>query len=189
MSESVENLRSQILIAMPSLGDPNFNKTITLICEHSPQEGAMGIVLNLPTSLHLNELLNQIEIDEVSPLLHEEHVYFGGPVGVDQAFILHADDVQYESTLKIAENLHLSTSKDAFEAIAQSKDLTNTIVTLGYAGWLAGQLEAEISTNSWLATDYQYDLVFNTPANKQWLAAGDALGVNLNLLKSEAGHA
>ena len=189
MSEPTNNLCSQILIAMPSLGDPNFSKTITLICEHSEQEGAMGIVLNLPTSLHLNELMNQIEIEEVNPKLNEVHVHFGGPVGLDQAFILHADNIEYESTLHILDNLSLSTSKDAFESIAQSNDHKNNIITLGYAGWIAGQLEAEILANSWLVINYQHDLVFNTPASKQWLAAGDTLGINLNLLKCDAGHA
>ena len=189
MANSANNLCSKILIAMPTLGDPNFSKTITLICEHTQREGAMGIVLNLPTSFTVSQLLNQIEIEEDNSVLHDSYVYFGGPVGVDQAFILHADNTNYESTLSISENLSLSTSRDAFTSIAQSKNLKNTIIVLGYAGWTAGQLEAEIASNSWLVIDYQYDLVFNTPTTEQWLAAGNTLGINLNLLKCDAGHA
>ncbi|MEM1002877.1 MAG: YqgE/AlgH family protein, partial [Bacteroidota bacterium] len=93
---------------MPSLNDPNFAKTITLICEHSPEQGAMGIVLNLPTSLRLNEMLGQIKLEENNSSINETYVHFGGPVGMDQAFVLHADDVQYESTLSITNKLSLS---------------------------------------------------------------------------------
>ena len=189
MPESSENLRSKILIAMPSLGDPNFAKTITLICEHSPDEGAMGVILNLPTSLRLNELLNQIDIADTSTSSSEAFVHYGGPVGMDQAFILHTDSEEYESTLHIAEGLNLSTSKDAFESVSQSKALNNTLITLGYAGWTASQLESEILANSWLLVNFNHDLVFNTPASKQWLAAGELLGINLTLIKCDAGHA
>ncbi|MEM7304222.1 MAG: YqgE/AlgH family protein [Pseudomonadota bacterium] len=190
MRDSVDNLRAKILIAMPSLGDPNFSKTITLICEHSIDQGAMGIILNLPTSLRLSELLNQIDIyNEKNTESGDTYVHYGGPVGMDQAFILHADNNQFESTLNVSERLSLSTSKDAFESISQSKELKSTIATLGYAGWTPGQLEAEILSNSWLVVDFNHDLVFNTPPSKQWLAAGDSLGINLNLLKCDAGHA
>ncbi|MEM8843591.1 MAG: YqgE/AlgH family protein [Pseudomonadota bacterium] len=187
--DSTNNLCSQILIAMPSLNDPNFAKTITLICEHSPEQGAMGIVLNLPTSLRLNEMLGQIKLEENNSSINETYVHFGGPVGMDQAFVLHADDVQYESTLSITNKLSLSASKDAFSSIAQSADLNDKIITLGYAGWTAGQLESEISANSWLVISYEYELVFNTAPSEQWIAAGNSIGINLNLLKCDAGHA
>jgi putative transcriptional regulator len=189
MSESAENLCSKILIAMPSLGDPNFSRTITLICEHSPDEGAMGVILNLATSLRVSELLEQIGITDSSASSSEAYVHYGGPVGMDQAFMLHADNKEFESTLHINEGLSLSTSKDAFESASQSKDLNNKLITLGYAGWTAGQLETEILANSWLEVNFHHDLVFNTPASKQWLAAGELLGVNLNLIKCDAGHA
>ena len=188
MPESTDDLCAKILIAMPSLGDPNFSKTITLICEHSPEEGAMGVILNLPTSLQLNELLQQIDITEHTAST-DTQVHYGGPVGMDQAFVLHADNHEYESTLQISNDLSLSTSKDAFESIAQINNLNNILIILGYAGWTAGQLETEILANSWLVGDYNHDLVFNTPATKQWLTAGELLGVNLNLLKCDAGHA
>ena len=149
----------------------------------------MGIILNLPTSLRLDELLKQINIESSSNQLNASYVHYGGPVGIDQAFVLHADRNNFESTLHVSESLSLSTSKDAFEHISQAQDLSNTLVTLGYAGWTAGQLEAEIQANSWLVVSYDHDLVFNTPASKQWLAAGDSLGINLNLIKCDAGHA
>lgn len=149
----------------------------------------MGVILNLPTSLRLNELLKQVDIEDASTQSSESYVHYGGPVGMDQAFILHADSNEFESTLHISENLSLSTSKDAFESAARAEDLQNTLVTLGYAGWTAGQLEAEIQTNSWLVVNYHQDLVFNTPASKQWLAAGEVLGIDLNLIKCDAGHA
>lgn len=149
----------------------------------------MGVILNLPTSLRLHELLKQIDIEDASTQSSESYVHYGGPVGMDQAFILHADSNEFESTLRISENLSLSTSKDAFESASKAEDLNHTLVTLGYAGWTAGQLEAEIQTNSWLVVDYHQDLVFNTPASRQWLAAGEILGIDLNLIKCDAGHA
>ena len=189
VSETNTSLRSQILIAMPSLHDSNFSKTITLICEHSAEQGAMGIILNQPTSLDIYELIEaDIMPDKDDPLL-SIRIHSGGPIDIDHGFILHDCDIERESTIQIAPTLFLTASSGILDEIAENKGPSNKLIALGYAGWSPGQLEAEMSTNSWLTTEYQHQLVFDTPANRQWLEAGKQLGIDLNLLNSQPGHA
>ena len=178
-----------MLIAMPSLNDPNFNKSVTLICEHSPKDGAMGIVLNQPTSMTVQEILTELQISKTCESAFDEPVFAGGPVQTDRGFILHDSNEPWNSSLTITENLYLTSSNDILEAMARGEGPENSMVVLGYAGWGPGQLETEIAANSWLTTEYQPELVFNTSAEKQWLAAGNILGVDLNLITGGAGHA
>ncbi len=189
MSDSSSSLRSQLLIAMPSLHDPNFSKSITLICEHSAEEGAMGIVLNQPSSLDMYALIDFNEPRPEDDPLHSIKIHSGGPVDTNHGFILHDCDINDEATLQIAPQLFLTSSTDILEQIAKGNGPDNKIIALGYAGWSPGQLETEISANSWLTTDYEHELVFKTPADRQWIEAGKRLGVDLNLLNTQAGHA
>lgn len=174
---------------MPALNDPNFNKSITLICEHTPEEGAMGIVLNQPTTITTSDLLNQLEIQDNDTASSDKLVFAGGPIQTDRGFILHSGKGGWKSSMAITPDLHLTSSHDILEAMACGQGPTSTLIALGYAGWAPGQLEAEISANSWLTIEYQPDLVFATPAERQWITAGNMLGVDLNLLASNAGHA
>ena len=174
---------------MPSLHDPNFNKSITLICEHSDTEGAIGIVLNQPMNLEVGELLSQLDIANNKPALNHSPVYAGGPVQMDRGFILHEGAESWQNSIEVGADLYLTTSNDILHEIAQGYHPQNIRIALGYAGWAPGQLEAEIQSNAWLTVDYQSELVFNTPAHQQWLAAGDILGIDLNLLSTNAGHA
>ena len=172
---------------MPTLFDPSFAKTILLICEHSAENGAMGIVLNQPTSLNVYELLESDEAtlrdESLSSKLSSLHIYAGGPVDTGRGFILHDCETEHESTIQIATKLFLTSSNDLLEKIAHGEGPENKLIVLGYAGWLPGQLEAEISANSWLTTEYQHELVFATPANQQWLAAGKATWDKSQLIK------
>lgn len=174
---------------MPALNDPNFNKSLTLICEHSAQNGAMGVVINQPTNANVQELLLQLEIKCEEQKLRETPIYAGGPVSPDRGFILHDGVANWNSSMQIATGLHLTSSNDILEAIARNEGPDNSIVVLGYAGWAPGQLEMEIAANSWLTIGYQPQLVFDTPPEEQWLAAGNILGIDLNLLTASAGHA
>lgn len=189
MTQINSSLRAQILIAMPSLHDPNFSKTLTLVCDHSPENGAMGIILNQPTTINIFELLNIEKPSSDVESLSSIRIHSGGPVDTDHGFILHDGNNQHDSTLEISDNLFLTTSTDMLEDIASGNGPKNKLIVLGYAGWSPGQLEDEISSNAWLTIDYQHDLVFSTPADQQWLAAGNILGVDLNLLSSQPGHA
>lgn len=184
------SLRSQILIAMPSLHDPYFSKSIIIICEHSAEQGAMGFVLNQPTTLDIYQLVapNHSNIEKDDTLL-STRIFAGGPLETDRGFILHDCDLHRESTIEVASSLFLTSSAGILDEIMEKKGPDNKVIAVGYAGWSPGQLEAEISANSWLITEYHPELVFNTPVEQQWLAAGKQLGVNLHLLNSQPGHA
>ena len=186
-----ENLTKQLLIAMPSMEDPNFSRTVTIICEHN-QDGAMGIIINQPTTLFVDELLSNFDVTEsnnkdtedkpLNPLHNHEPVYAGGPVQIDRGFILHDSDKQWESTHMIDNDLSLTTSEDILLAIAQGKGPENTLIALGYAGWEAGQLEQELSANAWLTVPYEADIIFDTPIEKRWQRAATKIGIDLHLI-------
>ena len=179
------SLRSQLLIAMPTLNDPGFNKALVLICKHSLQDGAMGIVINQPSGIGISELV--YEQGDSRP--HAVTIHAGGPVDTGRGFILHDSPVDTEATLEISPCLFLTSSNKILQEIMCGGGPKNSIIVLGYAGWAPGQLEAEISANAWLVTDYCHQLVFATAAQQQWLAAGQQLGIDLNLVTSDIGHA
>ncbi len=182
-------LTNHFLIAMPALRDPNFSKTVTYICEHN-QDGAMGLVINRPIShIHLGDMLEQLDIETDSPQIRQTAVYVGGPVQSDRGFVLHTSDRHWESTLEITDGISITTSRDILEAIAAGKGPRETLIALGYAGWGSGQLEDEISANAWLSGPARNDIIFRMPATDRWRAAAGLLGVDLNLLRAEAGHA
>jgi putative transcriptional regulator len=153
-------LTNQFLIAMPGMADPNFAQTVTLVCEHNAQ-GALGIVINLQ----------------------------GGPVQTDRGFVLHTPGPPWDSTLAVSDRLHLSTSRDILEALARGEGPAAAVIALGYAGWDAGQLEAEVAQNAWLTVPAEERLVFETALDDRWEAACRLLGVDLLHLSSDAGHA
>ena len=184
-----ENLTKHFLIAMPSLHDPNFSRTVTLICEHN-EYGAMGIIINQPISICVEELINRISADDANETVSNQNpVYAGGPVHIDRGFILHDSDRQWESTHIIDNDLKLTTSEDILLDIGKGVGPKNSIVALGYAGWGAGQLEQELADNAWLTVAYEAKIVFETPVENRWQAAADKLGIDLRLISNEAGHA
>jgi putative transcriptional regulator len=181
-------LANHFLIAMPALADPNFHRTVTLICEHS-SEGAMGIVINRTTDLALGEILQQMGIDPERASMRSMPVHLGGPVQTNRGFVLHEPLGSWESTLPITESLGVSTSRDILAAIAENKGPQRCLVALGYAGWGAGQLEREIAENSWLNGPADQQILFDTPVEHRWQKAAQLAGVDLSLLSTEAGHA
>jgi putative transcriptional regulator len=183
------SLSNNLLIAMPALADPNFARTVTFICEHS-SEGAMGLVINRPTNLKLREILDQLGIETGdSPHTAEMPVYFGGPVQNSRGFVLHEPLGNWEATMPITDTLGVSTSRDILEALAHNAGPDRYIVMLGYAGWGAGQLERELTENSWLNAPVASEILFTLPAEQRWKAAAGLAGVDLAMLSSEAGHA
>ena len=184
-----ENLTKQLLIAMPSLQDPNFSRTVTVVCEHN-EHGAMGIVINQPTTMCVDELIEQLDVNNKEKIVtNHSPVYAGGPVHIDRGFILHDSDRQWQSTHIIDNDLMLTTSEDILLDIALGNGPKNSIVALGYAGWGAGQLEQEIAENAWLTVPYEAKIVFDTPIDKRWETAANKLGIDLHLISSETGHA
>lgn len=182
------NLTDHFLIAMPSLSDPNFSRTVTYICEHS-EEGAMGIVINRATDLHLWEILEQLDIDTWDEAMGHRIVHNGGPVQPDRGFILHSGETRWDSTLRITDHISVTASRDILEAMARNEGPEKAFVALGYAGWAGGQLEMELSANSWLSGPSDDHILFELPESERWRAAAELLGVDLDLLSAEAGHA
>ena len=182
------SLANHFLIAMPTLADANFARSVTLICEHS-DKGAMGIVVNRMTDLRLGDIFEQLSIDPAKASNTESVVYLGGPVQNNRGFVLHEPLGNWESTLTVTDNLGVSTSRDVLEAIAHNRGPDKYMVALGYAGWGAGQLEREISENSWLSGPASREIIFNLPVEHRWKAAARLMGVNLSTLSGEAGHA
>lgn len=182
------NLTNHFLIAMPQLEDPNFFHTVTYICEHS-NDGAMGIVINRPMELHLADIFEQLKIPVSTEKIAEQPVYTGGPVQSDRGFVLHDSDSDWSSTLKVTTDISVTTSLDILEAIAAGKGPERNLVALGYASWGAGQLENEIAQNVWLSGPAENNIIFKRASKERWQAAADLLGIDLNLLSGDAGHA
>jgi putative transcriptional regulator len=182
-------LTNQFLIAMPSLADPNFSQTVTLICEHTDQ-GALGVILNRPLDMRLGEIFDQLSLPSRDPGLAGQMVLRGGPVAPDRGFVLHRPTGRgWDSTLEVSESLHVTTSRDILEAMARGEGPAEAAMALGYAGWDAGQLEDELLQNSWLTVPCDESIVFDVPFEQRWHAAARLLGVDLARISHLSGRA
>jgi len=186
--DTSSGLGNQLLIAMPGMADPNFHESVTLICEHNA-EGALGIIINRPLDLKLSELLEQLSLEARDRDTAESPVLSGGPVAPDRGFVLHEPGARYESSVAVSDEIHLTLSRDILDAMAAGRGPGRAVVALGYAGWDAGQLEDEIRANSWLNVTATPEIVFDVPFGDRWLHATRALGIDVNQLSSDAGHA
>jgi len=181
-------LKHHFLIAMPHMADPNFAQALIYLIEHGPQ-GAMGLVINRPSGLTLADVLEQLRPEEpIALACHEFTVYSGGPVQSDRGFVLHPSQEQFQATLALGE-LGMSTSQDVLFAIADGHGPQQHFIALGYAGWDAGQLEAELADNAWLSCPADPHILFELPAEQRLQAAAASLGIDLRLLSSQVGHA
>ena len=183
MSEA-DYLTNQLLIAMPMMGDPNFAQTVTLICDHSA-DGALGLILNKPLPMRMSEIFEQLEIELPKGALRERQVLRGGPMQTDRGFVVHRACGQWDSTLKVSDTIHVTTSRDILAAMARGEGPSEAVVALGYAGWDGGQLEDEIRANAWLSAPVDSRLIFDTPFESRWHAAGRLLGVELSAHQSD----
>jgi putative transcriptional regulator len=191
------SLSNQFLIAMPGMVDDNFAGAVIYICDHTTS-GAMGLVVNRPTDVDLATLFDKIDLRlEIQPKASEP-VYFGGPVQTDRGFVLHEQSEaehtsHYSSSLRVPGGLAMTTSKDILQEVAAGQGPQRFLMTLGYAGWSAGQLEEEIARNGWLnipaPTEELVHIIFDTPDEYKYENVLGLLGVDLGFLSSEAGHA
>jgi putative transcriptional regulator len=182
------NLTHHFLIAMPSMADPHFAKTLTFICEHN-DKGALGLVVNRPIEMSLQTLLEQVSIPLGAEQFNSIPVHFGGPVQVDRGFVLHRPLGQWQSTLAVSPEVGLTTSKDILQAVARGEGPQHLLITLGYAGWAPGQLENELAQNAWLTVQAKPEVIFDLRAEDRLPAAMDLLGIDFASLSDEAGHA
>lgn len=181
-------LSNQFLIAMPTLADPNFAQTVTLICEHNAQ-GALGLIINRPMRMRMADVFEQLDLHTENRALSDQAILQGGPVQPDRGFVIHRSGSTWDSTLAVSEALSVTTSRDILTAMAQGSGPDSVCMALGYAGWDAGQLEAEVSQNSWLTVPANDRILFNTPFEQRWAAAAQLLGVSMSNLSPHAGHA
>lgn len=182
------NLTHHFLIAMPNMADPHFARTLTYICEHNDQ-GALGLVVNRPIDLTLQALFERLSLSLGGSPLSDAPIYYGGPVQTDRGFVLHEPAGAWQSTLRVGEAIGLTTSKDILEAVGRGEGPSRMLVTLGYAGWSAGQLEHELSQNAWLTVEARDAILFDVPAEERLPAAMELLGLDFARLQDEAGHA
>lgn len=182
------NLTDHFLIAMPSMADSYFSKTLVFIAEHN-ERGALGVIVNRPLDMSLGTLLEKIDVPLRAEGFANLPVLFGGPVQTDRGFVLHRPIGQWQSTLVVNEQVGLTSSRDILQAFALGGQPRDLMVTLGYAGWSAGQLEHELAQNAWLTVPAQLHILFESPYEERLASALELLGVNLANLADEAGHA
>jgi putative transcriptional regulator len=187
-------LTNQLLIAMPAMGDPNFAQTVALICDHSPR-GALGLILNKPLQMRMGEVFAQLDIAIETgsvadrPALADRPVLRGGPMQTDRGFVVHRAGGQWDSTLKVSDAIHVTTSRDILTAIARGEGPGEAMIALGYAGWDGGQLEDEIRANAWLNAPADSGIIFDLPFESRWRAAARLLGVELSRMSPISGNA
>jgi putative transcriptional regulator len=192
MTGAAIDLTNQFLIAMPGMGSDMFAGTVVYLCEHN-ERGALGLVINKPIDIKLKNLFEKVELSLDRPELSDVPVYFGGPVQTERGFVLHErlgeEGGHYNSTLSIPGGLEMTTSKDVLEALSAGGGPRRILVTLGYSGWGAGQLEDEIGRNSWLTVQAVPEIIFDTPVEQRYDRAMGLLGIDTTMLSQQAGHA
>ena len=186
-------LNNHLLIAMPQMHDESFEKTVTLICEHNA-EGALGIVINRPLSINIRDIFEQFDL-KCDEGIAEDPTLMGGPVASERGFILHTNESKenktnhWDSSLQVSEDIQVTTSQDILEAIASGHGPKKLYFALGYSGWEAGQLEEELRANAWLVAPFSEEILFSLPFEQRWHAAAKSIGVDLNNLSTDYGHA
>lgn len=186
------NLTNHFLIAMPSMQDEVFGRSVVYMCEHS-ERGALGLVINKPSDIRVRHLFDKVELPLERPDLAEQPVFHGGPVQTERGFVLHdpvgtAEESVYASTLTIPGGLEMTTSRDVLEAMASGAGPRRVFVSLGYASWGQGQLESEITENSWLTVEAKPELIFDVPVERRYDEALGLLGLQSWMISPEAGH-
>jgi putative transcriptional regulator len=187
------DLTNQFLIAMPGMADEHFAGSVVYLCEHS-ERGALGLVINKPIDITLKNLFDKVDLPLTRRELAEQPVFFGGPVQTERGFVLHeklgeGEDDTYHSTMSVPGGLAMTTSKDVLEALSDGAGPRKVLVTLGYSGWDAGQLEDELGRNGWLTVDADPAVIFDTPIEQRYQRALSLLGFDPRMLSPEAGHA
>ena len=183
----MQSLEGKLLLAMPGMQDPRFRRSVIYMCTHT-EEGAMGININRPIeNLKFSQFLEQLNIKETP--VEKLSIHAGGPVETGRGFVLHSIDYTQDSTLFVSQTIGLTATVDILKALARGKGPRDSLLALGYAGWGSGQLEQEIARNSWLSVEASENVIFNTPLEEKWPKAMAGLGVDVNKLSSQAGHA
>ena len=182
------NLTDHFLIAMPAMDDPFFSKALIYIAEHNAQ-GALGLIINRPLDMNLATLFEKADLPFERAELSKLPVFFGGPVQTDRGFVLHRPVGDWQSTLAVNREVGLTSSRDILQSVASTGQPGDILVTLGYAGWGAGQLEHELAENAWLTVTADPRIVFELPYEERLPSAMEKLGIDFTNLAGKAGHA
>jgi putative transcriptional regulator len=186
------NFTNQFLIAMPGMAGEAFAGTVIYLCEHT-ENGALGLVINKPIDIKLKSLFEKVDLVLDREDISDHPVFFGGPVQSERGFVLHErlsdDGGHYSSSLKIPGGLEMTTSRDVLEALASGAGPKKVLITLGYSGWGAGQLEDEMGRNNWINVSAEPGIIFDTPVYQRYEKALSLLGIDPRMLSQAAGHA
>jgi len=186
--ETTHTLTGQLLVAMPNMADPNFDHSVTYICEHS-EHGALGITINRPLELDLGEVLEQLSLQTTPTDFLSQPVLRGGPVQSERGFVLHETKKNWEGTTEVGHSIFVTTSQDILTDVAEGRGPNRMLMALGYAGWGAGHLEEEIRQNAWLTVPASQQLVFEPPVEQRWRAAAQSIGIEPSSLILHPGNA
>lgn len=189
MSDHDENtLRGRLLIASPSIGDPRFDRTVIFMCAHSPDKGAMGIVVNKPVDgIDFKDLFDQLEIEDVA--IDSLPIHYGGPVETSRGFVLHSAEYRESDGAAVTDDVALTATLDILRDIAAGGGPDKRLLALGYSGWAPGQLEDEIKANGWLVADADDAILFDPEMDKKWSRALAKIGVDASFLSGQSGSA
>lgn len=185
---TISSLANHLLVAMPSLHDPNFARTVIYVCEHQ-DEGSVGLIINRPMQFQLSIVFEQLDIEPVRLEQSRLPLMFGGPVQPERGFVIHKQLGGWRSSLFLQDEVTVTTSNDIIRAIAADKGPKDLLITLGYAGWVEHQLEKELLENIWLVCPYRSEILYEVPFEKRWKYAGWSLGVDMDQLGTNVGHA
>lgn len=185
---NTSSFANQILIATPSITDPSFAHTVIYVCEHQPQ-GSVGLIINKPSTFPLDFIFKQLHIEPIRIQLSQRPILFGGPMQPERGFVIHKQNGQWNSSLFLRQDVNITTSNDIIRAIANDAGPTDSLITLGYTGWPENELEEEIMKDDWLVCPFSSELLYEVPFEKRWHYAGSLLGVDMNQLSSQSGHA
>ena len=188
MSEKTASLVDQCLIATPAIKDPIFASSLVYMCEHS-KHGSMGLVINHETTQNLDDIFTQLDIPCKDEAIKNKPVYIGGPVQLEQGFVLHSTTDSWQNSVEVSNGIHLTNSLDILRAIAEGEGPEDYLVILGFSGWASGQLESELQQNSWLTSTCSPDLLFHQKPEDKWQIAFDSLGFDINMLSPVSGNA
>lgn len=181
-------LTGQMLVAMPSMMDPRFSRTVVYLCQHG-LEGAMGLVVNrIYDDLDFRGLLHQLKIPVTSSTI-DLPIHFGGPVDPARGFVLHSSEYHREGTLRISDMVSLTATVEVLQAVAEGRGPEKAMMTLGYAGWSAGQLDGELQATGWLVAPEDESIIFGPGTDSKWERALAKIGVSPTMLSGDIGHA
>ncbi len=188
MTQQTPSLVDKCLIATPAIKDPIFASSLVYMCEHN-ENGSMGLVVNHETSQVLGDIFDQLNIECEDEVIKDQPVFIGGPVQLEQGFVLHSSTGHWQNSIEVSEGIKLTSSLDILQAIAGGQGPEDYLVILGFSGWASGQLESELQQNSWLTSTCSPDLLFHQKPEDKWQVAFDTLGFDINMLSPVSGNA